>query len=420
MTERNEFLEKLKESGLLKKASEIKGPYREQPYPIEKLFPEGEYRETPYKRVFRIRREFGPEERTGDVMIRDFFNFRDNFPFLFSVLGKNEKLKSFQIDKLLFFDVESTGLTSGAGNMVFLIGIGYFSDDEKFITEQYFIEDFTNEKGLLYILKEIFSRKRHLVSFNGKSFDFYVLKNRFVLSRRFDFTLDNLLHFDLLHSSRRLWKDRIREFSLGCLEKDILHFTRSNEDIPGYLVPEYYKDYLKTRNAQILEKVFYHNLMDVRSMLALLTVQLKNLHQILQGVYPENINYMNIARLLKTLDKELYVALLRHDCLVRPENRSASLKLIYLFHKSERETRKMAELLHQMLDECGEFDYYIYRELSIYYERHEKKANEARRTLEDARGQMERLARAVYRNFSREMEDVSKRLKRLEKKCSKN
>jgi tetratricopeptide (TPR) repeat protein len=80
----------------------------------------------------------------------------------------------------------------------------------------------------------------------------------------------NLAHLDLLHLARRLWKDLLPSRALGDLEVALLGVTRSQEDIPGWMIPQMYIDYLHTGDARPLAGVFYHNSMDVLSMASLL------------------------------------------------------------------------------------------------------------------------------------------------------
>lgn len=77
-------------------------------------------------------------------------------------------------------------------------------------------------------------------------------------------------HIDLLHLARRIWKNRLSSCRLADLEKEILQFKRSEEEIPGWLVPQIYHDYLFSGDARPLAGVFYHNQNDVVSMAALI------------------------------------------------------------------------------------------------------------------------------------------------------
>ena len=50
--------------------------------------------------------------------------------------------------RLVCFDLETTGLSGGAGTYAFLVGFGYF-DDEGFRTRQFFLRGFGEERALL-------------------------------------------------------------------------------------------------------------------------------------------------------------------------------------------------------------------------------------------------------------------------------
>ena len=55
-------------------------------------------------------------------------------------------------------------------------------------------------------------------------------------------------HLDLLFGARRLWKLRLESCRLVDLERQILGVEREG-DLPGELIPYYYFDYLRTRQA---------------------------------------------------------------------------------------------------------------------------------------------------------------------------
>lgn len=412
-------IDQLKQMGVLKKAADIERKKVEKPSSLLEIYPNGEFVETPFKEVFKVTEVFDLQTDIGIVKIREMFDYKDDFPLLLSILGRNETLKKFKLDQLLFFDVESTGLSSGAGNMVFMIGLGYFNKKKEFIIDQFFIEDYINEKGLLYILEQFFKKYSHLISFNGKCFDFHVLKNRFILSRKFSFELDNLLHFDLLHPSRRMWNSLLEQFNLGHLEKEILQFFRTDEDLPGYLVPEYYKDYLKSHNANIVKKIFYHNLMDIRSMLGLMIIQMKNIKMILNRDFPENINHCKIADLICGYDRDTAKELLNYCYQNIPQNKMGSIKQLYFYYKRERDVKKMESLLKEMIESSESFDYFPYQELSKLYEHTIKDYDKAIKILNDVENRLEQLNKLHFDQYIEEMDDVIKRFDRIKKRCSK-
>ena len=411
----NEQIESPKKNAPIVKAKEIKRPYNvSEPVPITKIFPEGEFIATPYREVFKITHKYGLNEKIGDILISDFFKFKHNFSFLFSILGKNKELINFKIEKLLFLDVESMGYKSGSGNMVFFIGLGYFENNE-FVISQYFIEDPLNEMGLLYILENIFKKRPHIISYNGKSFDFYVIKNRFVLAEKFEFTLDNIMHFDLLHSARRLWRGYFRYLNLEEVEQGFLNFYRTNDDLPGYLIPVYYKNYLKFRDASILKNIFYHNLMDVKSLLGVLILQLGIINQILNGIYPKRINYVSTANLFKEIDEDIYKSLLE-TAYYKKKKKGKMLKPLYVLYKKEGRIDEMLEVLYKMLDST-EFDYFPYVELSKYYEHIGKEYKKAIQILEKAEEKINLLGQEKYVKY---LDDIVKRKDRLKIKLKRN
>ncbi len=93
-----------------------------------------------------------------------------------------------------------------------------------------------------------------------------LIYNRFVLAAM-PLPLVGAPHLDLLPPARRLWKARWGSCSLGNLERNVLAFQRTAEDVPGYLIPDIYRQYYLTGVVtDMLVHVFYHNLEDIVSM----------------------------------------------------------------------------------------------------------------------------------------------------------
>ncbi|NLN92885.1 MAG: hypothetical protein GX130_06195 [Candidatus Hydrogenedens sp.] len=178
----------------------------------------------------------------------------------------DEDLASFDPARACFLDAETTGLAGGAGTVAFLIGIGYYSENA-FILEQCFMRDYDDEAAMLLYLSEKLGSFETLVSYNGKSFDAPLLRSRFVQSRM-AFPLDAIPHYDLVHAVRRLWKRRLKDCSLTNIEESVLHFFREN-DVPGYLIPQLWFDYLEEGDGRPLEGVFMHHAWDILSLAAL-------------------------------------------------------------------------------------------------------------------------------------------------------
>ena len=189
--------------------------------------------------------------------------------FLPDVIKKYACLRAKTLENMLFIDTETTGLTGGTGTYAFLIGIGFIREDD-IIIRQYFLTRLSGEAELVYLIRKEMSEYDGVVSFNGKSYDIPLLRNRFVLNGvNYDFS--ELEHLDLLHLSRRFWKKELFDCSLNNLERKILGFVRDSDlDIPGEQIPHVYGDYLKTHNARMISRVFYHNRNDILAMFALI------------------------------------------------------------------------------------------------------------------------------------------------------
>lgn len=171
-------------------------------------------------------------------------------------------------EEIAFLDTETTGLAGGTGTYAFLVGIGRFTTNG-FELAQFFLRDPSEEPAFLAAIEAFIAPCRALVTFNGKAFDSPLLAARYT-THGWKSPHTELMHVDLLHLARRLWRDRLPSRTLGNLEAQILGARRTEDDVPGWLVPQLYFEYLQTGDPQILRGVFYHNAMDVLSLVALL------------------------------------------------------------------------------------------------------------------------------------------------------
>src|SRR5213596_3058859 len=80
----------------------------------------------------------------------------------------------------IFFDLETTGLSGGAGTQAFLVGCGRFEDDGAFTTRQFLQTRGADERTLLATVRAELARAGAIVSFNGKSFDAPLLETRYL------------------------------------------------------------------------------------------------------------------------------------------------------------------------------------------------------------------------------------------------
>lgn len=197
------------------------------------------------------------------------------------VLCADDRLAGFDVRRALFLDIEATGLSHGAGTYAFLIGLGHFDAQGRFVVRQIMLDSPSNEMAQLARFKEILEGFDTLVSFNGKSYDLSVLQTRLVLQRFYGPTEGELKltpHLDLLHIHRAIWKTSLPDTRLQTLEKHVLGFER-HDDVDGELIPSLYFSYLQRGDARSLDPVMAHNVMDVVSMAALVGDLLRSIHR---------------------------------------------------------------------------------------------------------------------------------------------
>ncbi|AFC30034.1 hypothetical protein PM3016_3179 [Paenibacillus mucilaginosus 3016] len=168
--------------------------------------------------------------------------------------------------QFLFLDTETTGLGHGAGNVPFMIGIGFYEGDS-FVVEQMLIRHPGEEAAMLGYLQEKLRTRPILISYNGKSFDWPIVRNRYIMNRlRMD--QEPAAHLDFLYPSRRLWKHTLPSCRLGLVEELRLGVRRDG-DVPGAMAPVLYFRYLAEKDPLVLQGVFLHNELDVLSLAGL-------------------------------------------------------------------------------------------------------------------------------------------------------
>jgi uncharacterized protein YprB with RNaseH-like and TPR domain len=165
-----------------------------------------------------------------------------------------------------WLDTETTGLAGGTGTYVFLIGVATVNDGGINFT-QYFLRDLAAEPEMLDDIRTHLHRFDALVTFNGTRFDLPLLQTRFLLCRiRGD--LETPKHLDVMGLARRLWHRRLGGYSMALLEQTILKVERA-ADVPGWMIPSLYVQFLHTGDVDLLEPVFAHNAHDILSLIAL-------------------------------------------------------------------------------------------------------------------------------------------------------
>lgn len=170
----------------------------------------------------------------------------------------------FPIDRLLFFDLETLGLGSAP---VFLAAVGRFVAERGFVIRQVLAPSPSEEIALLERMESEILDASALLSYNGKSFDWTVLGERFAY---YGLRLPAApVHIDLLHHARRAFRCAVPDCHLGTIERRVLGIERT-DDLPSAEVPTYYAAYLETGNAAYLVPIVRHSRQDLASLVALL------------------------------------------------------------------------------------------------------------------------------------------------------
>ncbi len=174
-------------------------------------------------------------------------------PLCFQLVGLNQE------EDFAIIDIETMGLFS---KPIILLGVAH-SKGGKIKVHQYLVRNVTEEVAALKVFMEELDRFNAIISYNGRAFDIPFIEQRlnyYGLNSNID-----KAHFDLLHFIRRAWRQTIPDCGLTTVEEFILGLKRGDE-VPGALVPEFYREYLKTKNVGPLIAIINHNLQDIISL----------------------------------------------------------------------------------------------------------------------------------------------------------
>ncbi|PRO64432.1 ribonuclease H-like domain-containing protein [Alkalicoccus urumqiensis] len=278
---------------------------------------------------------------------------------------------------LLFFDTETTGLDSGAGTYIFLLGYGRVSKQGVEIT-QHFMEGPETEAAFLGGFLDDLGQEEHLVTYNGKAFDWPRVKSRHAFLQRELPRLPETGHVDLLHAARRFWKDTLPSCRLPVIEEKILNKPRTG-DTPGSMAPLLYFEYLEKNDPALLEGIVDHHAQDIMSLIELYIVLSEKL------LFPEK-SAMTVESEASALwwyqlnETERAQEHFRHADKL---DGSSSFKRAYykaLIHKKRGDVHQAAAVLENVCSAPLQGPYYVYEELAKLYE-HQLKKMEAAQSL---------------------------------------
>ena len=241
--------------------------------------------------------------------------------------------------------------------------------------------------------------RKVVVSFNGASFDWPLLRTRALLNRMDD-PLADLAGWDLLVPARRVWGRQLADCRQQTLETEVCGLTRGPGDIPGDSIPQAWFDFLAGGDAEPLQRVLEHNRRDMEGMARVLLAVCGAARQLAAPPAPGLAPDWRLAWSLGRI------------CERRRANPAAAgwLRLAALAPAARRERRFLADALRvlkrdgdwsaalDLIDRAvarGDGDPWLHREAAIIWEHRlgdaDKALAHARRTGDDRR--VERLRR---------------------------
>jgi uncharacterized protein len=274
-----------------------------------------------------------------------------------------------------FLDIETTGLMGGTGTYAFLVGIARF-DDQGFHLAQFFMRDPSEEPAHLLAVEEFVAPCETLVTYNGKAFDVPLLNTRYIY-QGWKPPLPAFAHIDLLQLARRIWRDRLPSRTLGNVEIFILEARRTEEDVPGWMIPQLYFDYLSTGDVEPLKGVFYHNAMDVLAMAALLA-HFNILIEEPQDNHTLNpLDMVGIARFYEDLGRINEACQIYQRCLETDLPRELFWNTVERLSFIQKRQGNYQTAINLWEKAAGEGHIYAHVELAKYYEHQARLMDEA-------------------------------------------
>jgi uncharacterized protein YprB with RNaseH-like and TPR domain len=367
-----ERLQHLRKMGLHKGPAMLRVPVPSSARKSIETEVDGRWVETPYGSCFVAETSYALDERRGGLPLGECLALPSS---AVAACGREPALTQLDLRRAAFIDTETSGLAGGTGTFVFLMGIGTF-DDEGFTVRQYFMRTPAEEKALLHSAAGTLDRCSGLVSYNGRAFDLPLLNTRLVLNRQLP-RLQSAPHLDLLFPVRRVWRARIGSCTLGNVEREALAITREETDVPGWLIPSLYRQYLRSGEAGELPRVFYHNLIDILTLVTLAT-RLCRLFVCQDGLAPAlaevpAVDQVSLGRVYEDLGwsdagEEAYWRAL--DSSLPPDARETALRHLALLLKRQERREEAARLWRMWAAEASLDQLSPFVELAKHHEWH--------------------------------------------------
>jgi len=239
----------------------------------------------PLGKTLVVERHYAPADWHGSLQLRDARVTPDDV----ALIGRDPAAADAPRARILYLDLETTGLSGGAGTVAFLVGCALSREDGSFLIRQFVLPSFAAERALIGAVSEwARAEAAVLVTYNGRTFDVPVMETRWAF-HRLRSPWDDLPHLDMLHVARRLWsKKHARDperspwaasakassakdapEDTGCrlvhLERALFEVERIG-DVSGFEIPGRYFDFVRRGDWSVLEPVLHHNRLDLLSL----------------------------------------------------------------------------------------------------------------------------------------------------------
>ena len=381
MTDWESLTKQLKALGVELGKDRRPSPPRRDKYPIEAIVP-GEYLDVIDGQVFCHQEHYSKDHLHGAKPIWPLHPIQRLCQW-----ANADSLSIADLQNFIFLDTETSGLAGGTGTYAFEIGVGRFTEDG-FKLAQFFMRHPGEEPALLEGLTAFMDGMQAVVTYNGKAYDIPLLNTRYTLMG-FSSPFEGVDHFDLLPLARRLWRIRLESRTLSNVENRILGVTRNEQEVPGYMIPEMYFEYLRSMDARPLSGVFYHNAIDILSLAGLFS----HMSFLLNEPHSETIKHpediLALARFFEAMGDHLQAESLYKKALAEelPTDLrwDAREKLSFL-----RKRRGAWDAAIPLWEEAAEDEeLYAFEELAKYYEHHAKDLSTAHTWVSRAKQALE-------------------------------
>ncbi|MGE5593034.1 MAG: ribonuclease H-like domain-containing protein [Betaproteobacteria bacterium] len=169
------------------------------------------------------------------------------------------------VTDIAFVDIETTGLYST--QPLFLVGVMSFRDDGILLLRQFLARSYEEEAHVLVAVRDELGRFPVMATYNGRRFDVPYIRDRMAFHGIECGSCQ--LHLDLLRIVRRVYRGVLPDCRLVTVAEHLVGHVRHG-DIPGYMIPEVYHEFVRSRNPVLIRPILEHNAMDLRALALIL------------------------------------------------------------------------------------------------------------------------------------------------------